>query len=119
MLQFGSHHHHRDQREEEEWRQLLRETMLALDRRAFIADCKEGSRTPSQPPYDYFAFDPDDSASVLAHAPALCKCLADISIKAKRAKRALPPIEALPPAIRGCKQQLIVEYLEDWTAWRV
>ncbi len=64
MLQFGSHYypHHRwdKEEEEEEWRQLLRDTMRDLNRRTFAADCKDGSRKPGEPPYDYYMFNPDN-----------------------------------------------------------
>jgi hypothetical protein len=126
MLQNGSHHHHhhhqhhhpRDQKDEGMWRQLLRNAMLILNMRAHIADCKEGSRTPSQPQIDYYAFNPHDRDSVEAQAPAVIKCLDAIRQTARTAKAALPPIEALPLAIRQCTQQLIVEYLEDWANGR-
>jgi hypothetical protein len=93
--------------------------MHDLNGRAFIADCKKGDNTLDQPPHNYFLFDPDDIKSVFRHAPAVCKCLADIRTKARKAGRALPPIEALPQAIRGCPQQLIIKYLEDWARGRV
>ncbi len=99
---------------EEEWLLLLHESMHDLNRRAFIADCKCGDNTPDQPPHNYFLFDPDNWITVFWHAPAVCKCLADIRTKAWRARRALPPIEALPQAIRGCPRRLIIEYLEAW-----
>ncbi len=123
MLQFGRHyyqpHHRWDKKKEEEWRRLLRDTMCDLNRRAFKADCKDGSRTPDQPPRDYYAFDPDDMTLVFKHVPAVHRCLVDIRQKARSAKRALPLIEALPPAIRRCTLQFLVEYLEDWERWRV
>ncbi len=103
MLPFGSHYQpHRgwDPEEEEEWRRLLRDTMRDMNRRVFIADCKIGDRTPDQPPRDYYTFDPDKTASVNVHASAVHRCLVDIRKKARRTRRALPPIEALPPAIR-------------------
>ncbi len=92
--------------------------MLTRNMRSHIVDCKEGSRTPVQPQLDYDSFDPDDPHSVDDQAPAVIKCLNDIRKTARRARAALPPIEALPPAIRQCTQQLLVEYLEDWAAGR-
>jgi hypothetical protein len=100
--------------EEKEWRLLLHESMRDLNERAFIADCKRGDNAPDRPPHDYFLFDPDDWISVFWRASAVCKCLEDIRTKAWRARRALPPIEALPQAIRGCSRRLLMEYLEDW-----
>ncbi len=90
--------------------------MRDLNRRAFIADCKLGGdhNTRDQPPHDYYAFNPDDPASVFARAYAVHRCLADVRQKARDARRALPPIEALPQAIRGCQRQFLMEYLEDW-----
>ncbi len=107
----------RDQ-EEEAWRQLLRNAMLILNKRAHIADCKEGSRSPSQPQYNYYVFNPHDLASVSAQAPAVIKCLDDIRKTARTARAALPPIEALPLAICQCTRQLLVHYLEDWADGR-
>jgi hypothetical protein len=92
--------------------------MLTRNMRSHIADCKEGSRTPVQPQLDHDSFDPDDPRSVDDQAPAVIKCLNDIRKTARRARAALPPIEALPLAIRQCTQQLIVEYLEDWANGR-
>ncbi len=88
--------------------------MHDLNRRAFVADCKIGDNTPDQPQHNYFLFDPDDWISVLWRASAVCKCLADIRIKARMDRRALPTIEALPQAIRGCSRRLLKEYLEAW-----
>jgi hypothetical protein len=124
MLRFGRHyypHHHRwaNEEEEAEWRQLLHDTMRDLNRRAFIADCKIGDRTPDQPPRDYYTFNPDDWKSVFWHAPAVHRCLEDIRRKARRGRRALPPIEALPLGIRGCPRRFLMEYLEDRARWRV
>ncbi len=87
MLRFGRDYYYPPNRwgkeeEEEEWRQLLRDTMRDLNRSAFIADCKKGDRTPDQPPYDYYTFNPDDWISVFWHASAVCTCLADIRTKA-------------------------------------
>jgi hypothetical protein len=112
MLRFGSHYyypHHRwdKEEEEEEWRQLLRDTMRDLNRRAFTADCKDCSRKPGEPLNDYYMFNPDDWVSVFWHALAVHKCLVDIRKKARSAKNALPPIEALPPAICGCARQFL------------
>ncbi len=122
MLRFGTDYYPPNRwgngKEEEEWRQLLRDTMRDLNGRAFMADCKIDHNTPDQPPHNYYAFDPDNPDSVFARAYAVCKCLADIRTEARKARRALPPIEALPRAIRGCPQQLIVEYLEDWARGR-
>ncbi len=125
MLRFGTnyehHHHHHDKGndEEEEWQRLLRESMRDLNRRAFTADCKAGYKTPDQTPEDYFSFDPDDSISVFWRASAVCKCLADVRRKAREERRAVPPIEALPQAIRTCSRRFPKEYLEDWAAARV
>ncbi len=122
MLQIGSHHHHHDDdganhhrrdQEEEAWRQLLRIVMRTRNMRAHIADCNDGSRSPVQPQLDYDWFNPYDPASVSAQAPAVCKCLDDIRKTARMARGALPPIEALPLAIRQCTRQLLVHYLED------
>ncbi len=122
MLRFGTDYYPRarlgNDTEEEEWRRLLRESMHDLNGRAFIADCKKGDNTLDQPQHNYFLFDPDDRNSVFRNAQAVCKCLADICTKARKDRRALPPIEALPQAIRGCPQQLIIEYLEDWARGR-
>ncbi len=128
MLQNGSHHHHHDDddraihhrldQEEKEWRQLLRIVMRTRNMRSYIADCNEGSRTPVQPQLDYDWFDPYDPASVSAQAPTVRKCLNDNRKTARRASAALPPIEALPLAIRQCTRQLLVHYLEDWAAGR-
>jgi hypothetical protein len=104
---------------EEEWRRLLRESMRDLNRRAFIADCKRGDNAPDRPPHDYYAFNLDDPASVFWRASAVCKCLADVRRKAWKARRALPPIEALPQAIRACSRRFLKEYLEDWAGGRV
>ncbi len=113
MLQFGTDYYPLNRwgndEEEEGWRRLLRESMHDLNRRAFIADCKNGDNTLDQPQHNYFLFNPDDMISVFWHAPAVCKCLADIRKKAWKAGRALPPIEALLQAIRGCPLRLIVE----------
>jgi hypothetical protein len=126
MLQNGSHHHHHDDdganhrrdQEEEARQQLLRIAMRILNMCTHISDCNEGSRSPVQPQLDYYGFNPYDPASVSAQAPVVCKCLDDISKTARRARVALPPIEALPLAIRQCAQQLLVHYLEDWAAGR-
>jgi hypothetical protein len=121
MLRFGCNyepHHGWDPAMEEEWRRLLHESMHDLNRRAFIADCKRGNNAPDQPPHDYFLFDPDDWISVFWRASAVCKCLADIRTKAWKDRRALPTIEALPQAIRGCSRRLLKEYLEDWARGR-
>jgi hypothetical protein len=124
MLQNGSHHHdddganHPQDQEQEAWLQLLCNAMRILNKRAHIADCNEGSRSPCQPQLDYYEFNPYDQASVSAQAPAVCKCLDDIRKTARRARAALPPIEALPRAIRQCAPQLVVHYLEDWAAGR-
>ena len=104
---------------EEEWRRLLRESMRDLNRSAFIAECKIDHNTPDQPPHDYYAFNLDDPASVYARAYAVYRCLADVRQKARDAERALPPIEALPQAIRACPRQFLKEYLEDWAGGRV
>ncbi len=100
------------------WLQLLRNAMLILNMRAHIADCKEGSRTPSQPQIDYYAFNPHDPDSVEEQAPAVIKCLDAIRKTARIATATLPPIDALPLAIRQCTRQLIVHYLEDWANGR-
>ncbi len=118
MLQNGSHHHHRWDQEEEAWRQLLRNAMRILNKSAHIADCNEGSRSPSQPQLDYYGFNPYDPASVSAQALAACKCLEDIRKTARRARAALSPIEARQLAIRQCARQLFVHYLEDLAAGR-
>ena len=124
MLRFGCnyepHHHHGwDPALEEEWRRLLRESMRDLNGRAFTADCRAGYKTPDQTPEDYFSFDPDDPISVFWRASAVCKCLADVRRKARDARRALPPIEALPQAIRACPRDFLKEYLEDWASARI
>ena len=124
MLRFDTnhkHHHHGkgNDEEEEEWRRLLRKSMRDLNRRAFIADCNEGYKTPDQPPNDYFSFDPDDPISVFWRASAVCKCLADVRRKAWKERRAVPTIEALPQAIRGCSRRFLKEYIEDWAGGRV
>ncbi len=111
MLRFGTDYYPPNrwgkEEEQKEWRQLLRDTMHDLNGRAFIADCKRGDRTPNKPQYDYFSFDQDNKVSVYVHAPAVHQCLVDIRIKARSAKRDLPQIEALPPAIRGCTRQFL------------
>ncbi len=114
-LQHQHHHHHQHRRDQNEgmWRQLLRNAMLILNMRAHIADCKKGSRTPSQPQIDYYAFNPHDPDSVEEQAPAVIECLDAIRKTARKARATLPPIEALPLAIRQCTRQLIVHYLED------
>ncbi len=67
-LRFGTDYylpnHGGNDEEEEEWRRLLRKSMRDLNRRAFIADCRKGYKTPVQTPEDYFSFDPDDPISV-------------------------------------------------------
>ena len=105
--------------EEEEWRRLLRESMRDLNRRAFTADCRAGYKTPDQTPDDYYAFNLDDPASVYERASAVCKCLVDVRQKARKGRRTVPPIEALPQAIRGCSRRFLKEYLEDWAVGRV
>ena len=105
--------------EEKEWRRLLRESMRDLNRRAFIADCKIDHNTPDQSPHDYYAFNPDDPDSVYERAYAVYSCLVDVRRKAKVEMRAVPPIEALPQAIRGCSRRFLKEYLEDWAGGRV
>ena len=105
--------------EEKEWRRLLRESMRDLNRRAFIADCKIDHNTPDQSPHDYYAFNPDDPDSVYERAYAVYSCLVDVRRKATDAKRAVPTIEALPQAIRGCSRRFLKEYLEDWARMRV
>jgi hypothetical protein len=111
MLRFGTNYYPPNRwgndTEEEESRLLLHESMHDLNRRAFIADCRCGDNTPDQPPHDYFLFDPYDWISVFWRASAVCKCLADIRKKARAAKRALPPIEALQQAIRGLSPVLV------------
>jgi hypothetical protein len=92
--------------------------MRDLNRHAFIADCKIDHNTPDQPQHDYYVFDPNDPDSVFARAYAVHRCLADVRKKAKDARRALPPIEVLPQAIRGCPRQFLKEYLEDWARGR-
>jgi hypothetical protein len=122
MLRFGRYYQPYcgwDPAKEEEWRRLLRDSMRDLNSSAFIADCKIGDNTPNQPPHDYYAFDPDDPDSVFARAYAVYRCLADIRTKAWKAKRDLPPIEALQQAIRGCPRRLLMEYLQDWADGRV
>ena len=104
---------------EEEWRQLLHESMRDLNRRAFIADCRAGYKTPDQTPDDYYAFNPDDPDSVYERAYAVHRCLVDVRRKARKGRRAVPTIEALPQAIRGCSRRFLKEYLEDWAAGRV
>jgi hypothetical protein len=122
MLRFGTEYYPPNRwgngKEEEEWRRLLRASMRDLNGRAFIADCKIDHNTPDQLQHDYFSFNPDDWVSVFWRAYAVCRCLADFSKKARDAKRALPPIEALPQAIRGCSRRLLMEYLEDWARGR-
>jgi hypothetical protein len=123
MLRFGTDcyppNRWGNDEEEKEWRRLLRESMHDLNRRAFIADCKIDHNTPYQPPHDYYAFNLDDPASVYARAYAVYRCLADVRQKARDAARALPPIEALPQAIRACPRRFLKEYLEDWAAGRI
>ena len=125
MLRFGvnyePHHYHDgwDPALEEEWRRLLRESMRDLNRRAFIADCKIDHNTPDQPPHDYYAFNLDDPASVYERAYAVYSCIDDVRRKARTERRAVPPIEALPQAIRGCSRRFLKEYLEDWAGGRV
>ena len=97
--------------EEEEWRQLLRESMRDLNRRAFIADCKRGDNASDQTPDDYYAFNPDDPDSVFERAYAVHRCLVDVRRKARKGRRAVPTIEALPQAIRGCSRRLLMESL--------
>ncbi len=112
MLRFGCNYEpHRgwDPAMEEEWRRLLRESMCDLNRRAFIADCKKGDNTRDQPPHDYFSFNPDDWISVFWHAYAVYRCIDDVRKKAMKDKRDLPPIEALPQAIRRCSRRLLME----------
>jgi hypothetical protein len=121
MLRFGCNyepHHGWDPAMEEEWRQLLRESMRDLNRRAFTADCKKGYKTPDQTPEDYFSFDPDDWISVFWHYYAVYRCIDDVRQKARRDMRDVPTIEALPQAIRGCSLRLLMEYLEDWARGR-
>ena len=105
--------------EEKEWRRLLRESMRDLNRRAFIADCKIDHNTPDQPPHDYYAFNLDDPASVYERAYAVYSCIDDVRKKARAEMRAVPPIEALPQAIRACPREFLKEYLEDWAGGRV
>ena len=123
MLRFDTnhkhHHHGKGNDEEEEWRRLLLASMRDLNRRAFIADCNEGYKTPDQTPDDYYAFNLDDPASVYAHAYAVYRCLVDVRQKARKGRRAVPPIEALPQAIRACPPSFLKEYLEDWAGGRV
>ncbi len=122
MLWFGTDYYPPNRwgndKEVKEWRRLLRESMRDLNRRAFFADCKIDNITPDQPPHDYYAFNPDDPASVYARAYAVHRCLADVRQKASDAGRALPPIEALPQAIRACPRRFLMEYLEDWACGR-
>jgi hypothetical protein len=120
MQIFPVHHspQSRIAQEEEAWWQLLRNAMRILNMCAHIADCNEGSRSPGQPQLDYYGFNPYDPASVSAQTPAVCKCLDDIRKTARMARAALPPIEALPRAIRQCTRRLVVDYLEDWAALR-
>jgi hypothetical protein len=121
MLRFGHDyqpHYGWDPAMEEEWRLLLSASMRDLNGRAFIADCKIGHNTPDQPPHDYFSFNPDDWISVFWHAYAVYRCLDDVRKKARKDKRDLPPIEALPQAIRRCSRRLLMEYLEDWARGR-
>ncbi len=94
------------------------ESMRDLNGRAFIADCKKGYKTPDQPPDDYFSFDPDDWISVFWHAYAVYRCIDDVRKKARKDRRDVPTIEALPQAIRGCSRRLLMEYLEDWARGR-
>jgi hypothetical protein len=118
MLQNGSHHHddgtnhHLDQ-DKEAWRQLLRNAMCILNMQAHIADCNKGSCTPGQPQLVYYGFNPYNPASVSAQAQAVCKCLDDIRKTARMARAALPPIEALPRAIRQCTLRIVVDYLDS------
>ena len=116
---YENHHHSKGNDEEEEWRRLLRKSMRDLNRRAFFADCKIDHNTPDQPPHDYYAFNPDDPASVYARAYAVYRCLVDIRRKAENEMRGVPPIEALPQAIRACPREFLKEYLEDWAGGRV
>ncbi len=123
MLRFETnyehHHHSKGNDEEEEWRRLLLASMRDLNRRSFIADCNDCYKTHDQTPEDYFSFDPDDPISVFWRVSAVCKCLADVRRKARKERRAVPTIEALPQAIRGCSRRFLREYLEDWAAGRV
>ena len=128
MLRFDTNHKHHNHHgkgnnnndeEEKEWRRLLHESMCDLNRRAFTADCRAGYKTPDQTPDDYYAFNLDDPASVYAHAYAVYRCLVDVRQKARKGRRAVPPIEALPQAIRGCSRRFLKEYLEDWAGGRV
>jgi hypothetical protein len=122
MLRFGVNyepHHGWDPALEEEWRRLLRKSMRDLNGRAFIADCRKGDKTPDQTPEDYFSFDPDDPISVFWRYYAVYRCIDDVRIKARSRRRAVPTIEALPQAIRGCSRRLLMEYLEDWARMRV
>ncbi len=110
MLRFETNyepHHGSGNDEEEEWRRLLRESMRDLNRRAFTADCRKGYKTPDQTPEDYFSFDPDDSISVFWHYYAVYRCIDDVRRKARKERRAVPTIEALPQAIRGCSRRLL------------
>ncbi len=121
MLRFGTDYEpHRgwDLAMEEEWRRLLRASMDDLNGHTFIADCKIGDNTLDQPQHDYFSFDPDDWILVFWHAYAVYRCIDDVRQKARKDKRDLPPIEALPQAIRGCSRRLLMEYLEDWARGR-
>jgi hypothetical protein len=114
MLRFGVNyepHHGWDPALEEEWRRLLRKSMRDLNRRAFIADCRKGYKTPVQTPEDYFSFDPDDPISVFWRYYAVYRCIDDVRKKARKDKRDLPTIEALPQAIRGCSRRLLMESL--------
>ncbi len=123
MLLFGTdyehHHHGKGNDEEEEWRRLLRESMRDLNRRAFTADCRKGYKTLDQTPEDFFSFDPDDPISVFWHYYAVYRCIDDVRGKARKEKRAVPTIEALPQAIRGCSRRLLMEYFEDCARLRV
>jgi hypothetical protein len=109
MLRFGTGYEpHRgwdsDPAMEEEWRRRLRESMHDLNGRVFIADCKKGDNTVTldQPQHYYFSFDPDDWISVFWHPYAVYRCIDDVHKKARKDKCDLPPIEALPQAIRRC-----------------
>ncbi len=115
MLRFETnyehHHHGKGNDEEEEWRRLLRESMRDLNRRAFTADCKAGYTTPDQTPEDYYAFNLDDPASVYARACEVYRCIDDVRRKARKERRAVPTIEALPQAIRACSRCFLREYI--------
>jgi hypothetical protein len=92
MLRFGTDYYPPNRwgndKEEKEWRWLLRESMRDLNRRAFIADCKIDHNTPDQPPHDYYAFNPDDPASVFARAYAVTRCT-DASLTFAKRQRTL------------------------------